>query len=220
MAEHLQSLYRDLEAKVAEKTLELEEKRERLQALYDVTALVASATTLEELARRLRAPRRGAWRKADAVALRWSDEANRRYLLLAAEGLPQDDGGRGAVPAGRRVRLRRAAGAAGVRVIPIQPLPPAQPAALQPTPASRRVVAVPVRLHERTMGEVEPVLPRADRAVATPSARCSRRSTAHLAGAMENLRLNALEKEAAVVAGAQRCSRASCTTRSRSRSPS
>ena len=50
MAEHLQSMYRNLEQRVAEKTSELQEKRERLEALYDVTTLAAKATTLEELA--------------------------------------------------------------------------------------------------------------------------------------------------------------------------
>ena len=50
MAEHLQSMYRNLEARVAEKTSELQEKRERLEALYAVTTLVAKATTLKELA--------------------------------------------------------------------------------------------------------------------------------------------------------------------------
>ncbi len=87
MAEHLQSMYRDLEAKVAAKTSELEEKRERLEALYDVTALVAKATTLPELAdgfvERIRRVAR-----ADGVALRWSDESNQRFLLLASAGLP------------------------------------------------------------------------------------------------------------------------------------
>ncbi len=57
MAEHLQSMYRDLEARVAEKTSQLEEKRERLEALYDVTALVAGATTLKELAGGFAQPR-------------------------------------------------------------------------------------------------------------------------------------------------------------------
>ncbi len=50
MAEHLQSMYRNLEQRVAEKTSELQEKRERLEALYSVTTLAAKATTLDELA--------------------------------------------------------------------------------------------------------------------------------------------------------------------------
>ena len=51
LAEHLQSMYRNLEAKVAEKTSELHDKGERLQALYDMSTLIANATTLDELAR-------------------------------------------------------------------------------------------------------------------------------------------------------------------------
>jgi two-component system nitrate/nitrite sensor histidine kinase NarX len=50
MAEHLQSMYKNLEAKVAEKTAELQDKTERLASLYEVTALVANATSLETLA--------------------------------------------------------------------------------------------------------------------------------------------------------------------------
>ena len=48
MAENLQSMYRHLEHKVAEKTSELEEKRERLEGLYKVTNLVANTTARTE----------------------------------------------------------------------------------------------------------------------------------------------------------------------------
>lgn len=48
MAENLQSMYRHLEHKVAEKTSELEEKRERLEGLYEVTNLVANTTARTE----------------------------------------------------------------------------------------------------------------------------------------------------------------------------
>ena len=88
MAEHLQSMYRDLEAKVAEKTSQLEEKRERLEALYDVTALVAKATTLNELAGGFAERVRRAARAPTASRVRWSDEGNERFLLLASDGLP------------------------------------------------------------------------------------------------------------------------------------
>ena len=92
---------------MAEKTSELEEKRERLEALYDVTALVAKATTLKELAGGF-AQRVGRVARADGVALRWSDEANERFLLLAAEGLPQSMAeGEQCLHAGE-CRLRRA----------------------------------------------------------------------------------------------------------------
>ena len=87
MAGPLQDLYGELEAKVAEKTERLEVKRERLAALYEVSAFIAGAETLPSLAQGFAELVRGIAR-ADAVAVRWSDEANERYLMLAADGLP------------------------------------------------------------------------------------------------------------------------------------
>ncbi|MBP7501877.1 MAG: type IV pili methyl-accepting chemotaxis transducer N-terminal domain-containing protein, partial [Aquabacterium sp.] len=87
MAENLQSLYGNLETKVREKTASLETKQQRLSALYEVAAFVASAETLEELAHGFaRHMRRIA--QADAVAIRWSDVANERYVLLGSDCLP------------------------------------------------------------------------------------------------------------------------------------
>ena len=59
------------------------------------------------------------------------------------------------------------------------------------------LVSIPVRLHERLMGEVD--LFYHAQIELTPAERSLLEAlTAHLAGAMENLRLNALEREAAV----------------------
>ena len=196
MAAHLQSMYRHLEARVAEKTAELEDKRERLASLYEITALVARATTLDELAQGFaRSIRRIA--HADGVALRWSDQGNQRYLMLAAEGLPTEmveaehcihkgdcdcGAGPGAGP--------------GLRVIPIHALGDAR-GRLCAQAGFGSLVNIPVRLHDRVMGEVDLFF----HARTEPSA--GERSlyealASHLAGAMENLRLNALEMEAAV----------------------
>ncbi len=73
---------------MAAKTSELHEKGERLQALYDMSTLIANATTLEELGNGFSRRIAGVAR-ADAVALRWSDERNERYVLLASHGLPK-----------------------------------------------------------------------------------------------------------------------------------
>ena len=195
MAEHLQSMYRDLEAKVTAKTSELADKRERLEALYDVTSLVAKAGTLDELAlgfvQRIRRVAH-----ADGVALRWSDEANERYLMLASEGLTAS-----MVEGEHCVRTGDCyCGAAPdqveVRVIPIRSMT---------TPVLghcgvagfETVVSIPVRLKEHLIGEVDLffharyALPDAERSLLEAL-------TAHLASAIENLRLNALELEAAV----------------------
>ena len=87
MAEHMQSMYKNLESKVQEKTAELEEKRERLESLYEVTALVAKATSLDELAQDF-SQRVMRIAHADGVAIRWSDQSNQRFMMLAASGLP------------------------------------------------------------------------------------------------------------------------------------
>ena len=195
MAEHLQRMYHNLEAKVKEKTLELEDKRERLESLYEVTAMVANATSLETLAQdfsknMLRIAR------ADAVAVRWSDQANQRFIMLASSGLPSamvedeqclhaGDCHCGAIATDHQLR-----------VIPIHTL---APAALQHCAKAgfSTVVNVPIRIYERVMGEVDLFF----HARVSPSE--AERSlyealNSHLASAMENLRLNALEKEAAV----------------------
>lgn len=195
MAEHLQSMYRHLELKVAEKTAQLQEKHERLESLYEVTALVAKATSLDELAQGfVKSIARIA--HADGVALRWSDQANQRYLMLAAHGLPNSmvnaelcidkgDCHCGAVLAQARLR-----------VISIQSI---APTSLQHCAKAgfETIVSIPVRLHERLMGEVDLFF----HARVSPSQ--VERSLLealgnHLAGAMENLRVNAVEREAAV----------------------
>ncbi len=195
MAEHIQSMYRNLEARVAEKTAELEEKRERLEALYSVTTLAAKATTLQELATGF-TRHVGRVARADGVALRWSDETNQRFHMLASEGLPAAMiGGEQCLKAGHCFCGSPSA-LRDVRVIAIQAR---QPASMHHCSDAgfETIVSVPILQHDRLMGEVDLffhnqfTLSVAERSLLEAL-------TAHLAGAMENLRLNALEKEAAV----------------------
>lgn len=195
LADHLQSMYRNLEAKVAEKTIELEQKGERLGALYDMTTLIAGATSLDELAK-------GFTRhiahvaRADGVVLRWTDEANRRYLLLASHGVPKEMlAGEQCLPAGA-CHCGAPQAPAGVRVIPIRSLPEGS---LKHCAKAdfETVVSLPIRLHQRTMGEVNLLY---DAQVEPSPAEKSllEALTAHLCSAMENLRLDGLAKEAAL----------------------
>lgn len=195
MAEHLQLMYRHLERKVAEKTAELEEKHERLESLYSVTALVAKATSLDELAQGFTKSMTQI-SHADGVALRWSDQANQRYLMLAAHGLPSFmvDAelclGKGDCHCGVVTPE------IGLRVIPIQSL---TDTSLQHCAKAgfETVINIPVFLHERLMGEVD--LFYHARISPSPEERSLLEAlSSHLASAMENLRLNALEREAAV----------------------
>lgn len=195
MARQLQSSYTGLEQRVREKTAELQEKRERLQTLYDVSVLVARAPDLAALAegftRRVRAAAR-----ADAAALRWADDTRDHFVLLASDGLPDSITheehciARGACHCGQ-VTVRSES-----RVIPIRP------AAGGPAPHCAQmgwtsVVPVPIRAHDRLLGELdlffhaEVTLPDTEHVLLEAL-------TAHLASGMENLRLRALEREAAI----------------------
>jgi two-component system nitrate/nitrite sensor histidine kinase NarX len=195
MAAHLQSLYGNLASKVAEKTAELEEKNERLESLYEVTALVARATSLEDLAQDFSKSIMSI-AKADGVALRWSDQTQRRYLMLAASGLPSemvDD--EQCLISGDCFCASPALDNALV-VIPIRSLP--EDSLMHCAKAGfETIVNIPIRAHERLMGEVSLFF----HAKVSPSP--AERSllealNSHLAGAMENFRLNALAREAAV----------------------
>ena len=188
-------MYRNLEAKVAEKTSELQEKGERLQALYDMSTLIARATTLDELANGF-TQRIAKVAHADGVALRWSDENNQRYLLLASQGLPADMAEREQCLTAGDCHCGVPQAAPGVRVIPIQALPQGSLAHCARADFET-VVSLPIRLHERTMGEVN-LFYNAQVAPSQAERSLLEALTAHLTAAMENLRLDGLAKEAAV----------------------
>lgn len=209
MAENLQSLYASLEDKVREKTAGLELRQQRLSALYEVAAMAARADNLETLSQEFaKQIRRIA--HADAVAIRWSDEANERYVLLASDCLPQIMAEEehclhaGDCHCGDTSSTLRPG---AIRVIPILD------ASRLNQEKGRKgfdhcvragystLVSVPLGLHQRLLGEVDlfyrgqPDLSAEERALFESLA-------SHLAGAMESLRAAALDREAAV--GAER----------------
>lgn len=196
MAQTLQSFYGELEARVQEKTLGLETERRRLAVLYETAAFVFNASSMDELMQGFAHQAREAG-QADASAVRWFDEINQRYLLLAAD----------AIPAELAEAMRCAPVADGLcgqlsdgmqtRIIPIFA------SATQPVVDScaragfTTAINVPVRAHDRMVGAIElfyrapPTLGADDRSLLDTLA-------SHLAGAVEGLRASALEREAAV----------------------
>jgi two-component system nitrate/nitrite sensor histidine kinase NarX len=195
MAEQLQSMYRNLEGRVHEKTAQLEEKHERLESLYAVTNLVTKAVTLDELAAGFtKSIARIA--RADGVALRWSDETNRSYLMLASHGLPQNMVDAEHCLIAGDCHCGSPLAPPGARVIAIRAMKPARK--MHCTSAGfETVVSVPIRLHDRLMGEVD-LFFHAQVDVSDAERALLDALTVQLAGAMENLRLNALGLEAAV----------------------
>ncbi|CAD5366791.1 Nitrate/nitrite sensor protein [Rubrivivax sp. A210] len=196
MAETLQGLYQNLESKVQEKTERLEAQRARLAALYESAALVARADTLDALAQGIAKQVRQVAR-ADASAVRWSDEANRRYLLLASDCLPQvmiDE--EQCIPTGECL-CGQPQGGAMTRVIPIQPERPASRLGHCAREGFETMVSVPVRLHERMVGEIN-LFYREAKQLTDDDRALLETIASHLAGAIEGLRAAALQRETAV----------------------
>ncbi len=195
MAEHLQSMYRNLEEKVSEKTAQLEEKRVRLEALYGVTALVARATALDVLAHGF-VDQIAAVAHADGVALRWSDEGNAKYVMLASRGLPDSMTVEEHCVMADQCHCGAPSVPGGARVIPIRSDHPAH--FLHCANAGyQTVVCVPVRHHNQIKGEIN-LFFHAQYGLSAAERSLLEALATHLAAAMENLRLSALEREAAV----------------------
>ena len=195
MAATLQSLYGSLEAKVQAKTQRIEAQRARLEALYEVSAFLAKANTIEELSKGF-SQRVRAVMKADAVAVRWSDEANQRYLMLASDCFPQD------MRAEERSLIAGACACgslqpdARTRVIPIHSHE-AAPMRHCARAGYQNLVSVPVRLQQRLIGEVD-LFFRSDVQLSADETELLDALASHLASALEGLRAAALEREAAV----------------------
>ena len=195
MAHALQASHDGLESKVRAKTASIAEQNQRLAALYAVSRLISNATTLEQLAQGfVRQIREVAG--ADAAAVRWSDEANERYVLIAGDGLPRSmAAGEHCLHTGSCLCGQPQDGAR-TRVIPITPdtdlaLPHCRDAGFQ------TMVTIPVKMHQRVLGEVD-IFFRTSAGLTDEVRDLLEALTRHLASAMEGLRATALEREAAV----------------------
>ncbi|MEY5098264.1 MAG: hypothetical protein RJA36_983 [Pseudomonadota bacterium] len=195
MAGRLQALYEGLEAKVREKTRDLEAQRARLAALYEVSSFLTEAHTLEDLAQGF-AQKMRRLAHADAAAVRWSDEASQRYLMLASDCLPQEliEEERCLVPGACACGQPMAN--ARTRVIPIIPADDQLLGGCVKAGYSS-LVSVPIRLQQRVLGEVD-LFYRHEASLSAEERGLFDTLAGHLANAVENLRTEALVREAAV----------------------
>ncbi len=195
MARQLQASYANLEQRVLEKTAELQAQRERLQALYDASVLVTRADSLQGLAESFTPLVRQA-AHADAAALRFADAGRAQFVLLAADGMPDELlGAEHCIQAGD-CDCGQVRGGAVLRVIPIQTVDTDRPRACERA-GWATVIALPIQVPERLLGELD-LFFHAEVELGPAERTQLEMLTAHLAGGMENLRLHALEREAAV----------------------
>ena len=196
MTRTLQDLYQNLEAKVQEKTRRLEQERARLEALYETAAFIAQANTLEQLGHGFAVKVRQAAR-ADASAVRWSDESNQRHLLLASDGLPEDlVSGEHCLTTGACL-CGQARGEAATRVIRIARENDAPLLDHCRRGGFETVISVPVMLQERMLGELN-LFYRTPTRLADEDRALLETLASHLAGAIESLRAGAQERATAV----------------------
>ena len=195
MAQALQASHDDLALKVREKTASIEDKNQRLSALYEVSAQAAQAANLQVLTQGfVQQVRRVSG--ADAAVVRWSDEGNEHYVILAADGLPR-------AMADQEQCLRAGSCFCGqpqsrpdARVIPINSaspmfLPHCHEAGYE------TLVALPVMVHQRVLGELN-LFFRTALELSPDMRELLEAMVRHLASSMEGLRAAALEREAAV----------------------
>jgi len=192
MAERLQAVYRGMEDEVRAKTADLRDEQRRLAALYEASAFAAGAQSQRELAAGF-ADRVRQLASADAIAVRWLDPSEQRLVLLASQGLPPAmvEAERCLVPGA----CHCGSPAVRARVIPITP--GAKPSSHCAKASFVALVNVELTVQGRAMGEIDllyretPQLAEADRELLDSLA-------SHLSSAMEGLRNEALQREAAV----------------------
>lgn len=195
MAATLESLYGSLEAKVEAKTRRIAAQKERLQALYEVSAFLAGSNDLKDMSSGF-CERVRKLMKADAIALRWSGDDQSRYLILASDQFPQQ--------LQEEERCLRAgicacgnlAPDARTRVIPIvsSDIAPLQHCTRV---GFENLISVPIRLHNKLLGEIDLFFKR-DVTLTVDEHELVDTLATHLASAIEGLRAVALEREAAV----------------------
>lgn len=195
MAATLQSLYGNLEAQVIAKTERIAAQKERLQALYEVSAFLAKANTLHELtqgfARQVRE-----LMKADALAIRWTGDDPDKFLILSSDNFPLavlDD--EKCLRAGV-CACGNSAFEARTRVIPIKSSDMA-PLRHCNKLGYETLISVPVKLQNKVLGEID-LFYRNEVHLTHEELELVDTFASHLASSVEGMRALAMDREAAI----------------------
>lgn len=197
MARALQASRDDLESKVREKTAGIKERNEQLSALYAVSALAARATDVNELTQGF-AERVRSVAGCDASAVWLSDKDNSRYALFAMDGLPETMLDHQAELVAGSCACCPVPGESHLNVARVSPddggLPYCHDAGF------KAVVSVPIEWQRRVLGQATLLYRREEETPSEATQNLLQAMARHFASALENLRVVALEREAAVTA--------------------
>ena len=194
MTSTISDLYGGLEAKVAEKTLHLQERQNRLQALYDLSSFVSREDNLEKLAKGF-SERIMSLSNASAIAIRWTDEANRRYFLLSGANLPKTITHEEQCVVSGDCYCGQSTGLSEVQVVTFNPKTEAERHCVRA--GYKTLITVPILFQQDLLGEIDIFY--SDPTDLDQDQKSLFETLAHhLAGAMEAVRIKAMEKEAAI----------------------
>ena len=195
MAATLQTLYGNLESQVQAKTQRIAAQKERLEALYQVSAFLAKSNSLHEMSEGFAIQVRKLM-KADALAIRWSGEDLGKFHILSSDQFPLE-------MLEEEKCLMAGTCACGIsalesrtRVIPIKnhDVAPLQHCSHH---GFETLVSVPVKLQNKVLGEID-LFFRHEMSLTAEELDLVDTLASHLASAVEGMRALALDREAAI----------------------
>jgi two-component system nitrate/nitrite sensor histidine kinase NarX len=194
MTSTISDLYSGLETKVEEKTLHLQEQQNRLQALYDLSSFVSTEDNLERLAQGF-SKRILSITDASAIAIRWTDQANKRYFLLSGANLPESITKEEHCLVAGDCYCGQSSGNVEIQVITFDPIVEAERHCVKA--GYNSLVTVPILFQQDLLGEID-IFYIKEQSIDSDQRALLGTLAHHLAGAMEALRIKAMEKEAAI----------------------
>lgn len=194
MTRELHDLYQDLEAKVNDKTWHLEEKQARLAALYEISSFIAKEVDLSTLTKGF-SSRLLELSAGDAIAIRWTDEANQRYFLGGGSNLPQSILDSEHCLSSGSCYCGSSKESGEVKVINFDKHLETDRLCVKEGYAT--LITLPVALQNKLMGEVDIFFKKITN-IDSEQMSLFITLTNHLAGALEAQKIKALEKEAAI----------------------
>ena len=194
MTATISDLYGGLEAKVQEKTIHLQERQNRLQALYDLSSFVSRENNLELLAKGF-SERIMSLSNASAIAIRWTDEANKRYFLLSGTNLPKAITHEEQCVVTGDCYCGQSTGHEEVKVVTFNPKTEAERHCVKA--GYKTLITVPILFQQDLLGEID-IFYLEETHLEQDQKLLFETLAHHLAGAMEAIRIKAMEKEAAI----------------------